>query len=295
MYEAKRKSGNGAVLLDGVLRERTRKERILITEISHGLDMGEFVPFLQPQIDLRTGGIAGFEVLARWRHPEQGLRLPGEFLLGLRDKDLRNTIDQSVRRAALSWFAQARQTMPELASARIGINLGQQQIADRRLAAKMTAVLRHTGLSAQAVSVEILENTLIDERNVQLRDNIRQLQDMGFAIELDDFGTGNSSMSSLLGLSVSRIKIDKSFVAGVDKDTKRKHIVSAIVGIGHAFGAEVLAEGVETPGQLSALRILGCDYVQGFLLCPPMDLADIDKWLADRSKGAATLSMIAAS
>ncbi len=102
-------------------------------------------------------------------------------------------------------------------------------------------------------------------------------------------------MSSLLGLSVSRIKIDKSFVAGVDSDTKQKHIVSAIVGIGHAFGAEVLAEGVETPGQLSALRILGCDYVQGFLLCPPMDLADIDKWLADRSKGVATLSMIAAS
>ena len=295
MYEAKRKSGNATVVLDSVLRDRGRAERALLADIGRGLDAGEFVPYLQPQVDLRNGEVVGFEVLARWHHPQKGVRVPGEFLLGLRDKDMLNMIDQSIRRSAMSWFAAARRDRPELGQARIGINVGQHQMADGRLVRKLQNLLQHTGLPAGAVAIEILENTLIDERSQQLHVNLQELLNNGFALELDDFGTGYSSMSNLLGFSVNRIKIDRSFVANIDRDGKRKLIVSAIVGIGHAFGAEVLAEGVETSAELAALRILGCDSVQGFHIAEPMEIAALETWLDQRRAGARATIMTMAS
>ncbi len=295
MYEAKRKSGNATVVLDSVLRDRGRAERALLADIGRGLDAGEFVPYLQPQVDLRNGDVVGFEVLARWHHPEMGVRKPGEFMLSLRDKDMLNMIDQSIRRSAMSWFAAARRDRPELAHARIGINVGQHQMADGRLVQKLQTLLQHTGLSADAVGIEILENTLIDDRSQQLRVNVQDLLQNGFALELDDFGTGYSSMSNLLGFSVSRIKIDQSFVRNIDHDPKRKLIVSAIVGIGHAFGAEVLAEGVETSAELAALRILGCDSVQGFHIAKPMEIAALEVWLDERHAATGSSFMTMAS
>ena len=233
-------------------------------KLKKALKDGSIVAWYQPQVNIDTGEVVGAEALARWIDDGK-VRFPGAFLPAAVEAGYMEDIEARVREAAL-------QLAVSLSGAshhpiHLGLNVSASLLTSAKAVDALDRQVRALGLEPSDVSLEILEAVMIDEITAMpIKENIARLSELGFFIELDDFGTGHSSISSLRDLKVDRVKIDRSFVSGVDTKPELQKFTSALINLAKSLDISVLAEGVETEGERDWLKKNGCDVIQGFLI-----------------------------
>jgi EAL domain-containing protein (putative c-di-GMP-specific phosphodiesterase class I) len=239
-----------------------------------GLIGNEFFIVYQPQIDLRTGRAMGVEALVRWRDPERGVILPGEFIAIAEESGMIHALGARVLRDACK---QVQQWHCDGMPLRLSVNLSVQQLQHEGWLSVVEEALTFSGLPSQFLDLEITESMIIThpERAVA---TLVKLQQRGVSITVDDFGTGYSSLSYLARLPIQSLKIDQRFVQGLEQNKSDETITQAIVALSHSLGLRVIAEGVETAAQFTFLKNLGCEEAQGYLISHPMEEVDFVNW-----------------
>ncbi|HEX6351469.1 sensor domain-containing protein [Actinophytocola sp.] len=265
MYEAKTRGPGRFAFFDVDLRERMQRHHQLGEDLRDAVRDDLLSVVYQPIIDLKTGAVASAEALSRWTHPVHGPVSPVEFIQLAEESALINALGAQVLSvAALAIAGLHADGMPiELA-----VNLSPRQLDDPELVPAVRQVLMRTGLPSDALCLEITENALMHDPTLAAQ-TLSRLRDLGVRLAIDDFGTGYSSLAQLRKLPLDQLKIDRSFVTALGESRDAETIVTSIIAMAHAVDLTVVAEGVETEGQLSVLRRLGCDHVQGYLLGRP--------------------------
>jgi diguanylate cyclase (GGDEF)-like protein len=248
---------------------------ILMSQLRDGIEREELELFYMPRADTRTGRVVAVEGLVRWRHPRHGLLQPSAFVDDAEHTGLIRPLGRFVLGAALRQQAAWRGQGLDL---EVGVNLTMVDLLDLSLPDEVAAALGHHGVEASRLVVEITESSLMADP-ARVHAVVTRLAALGVRIAIDDFGTGYSSLSYLRRLPVDEIKIDRSFVASMTERDEDASIVRSTIDLAHSLGVAAVAEGVETRAQLEALRALGCDYVQGFLLGRPMPAAELEALL----------------
>lgn len=246
-------------------------------QLEHALSNGEIRPWYQPQVSTNTGKITGVEALARWIHPEQGLIPPSDFLPIVEATGLSTRLGEVILFHALTALKSLEKSGTFIPV--MGVNFSDKELRDPRLVDRIRWELDRFDLDPQRLGVEILENVIADHENDIISRNIRGLSELGCYIDLDDFGTGHASISSIRRFAIGRLKVDRSFVTKVDTDQQQQRMISAILTMAEQLQLETLAEGVETPGEHAMLAQLGCGHVQGFGVARPMPLEDLPAWV----------------
>jgi diguanylate cyclase (GGDEF)-like protein len=237
-------------------------------ELRRGIERDEVVPYYQPIVDLHSGVLTGFEVLARWRHPDRGLLGPDQFLPMAEETGLINDVGAAILRASLVQLGLWRERVDSFADLSIAVNVSSRQLLGGTFAEVVSDALAEAGVPAGSLWLEITETALMtDVKAASVA--LRELRSIGLHLSVDDFGTGYSSLTYLKRFPVEAIKVDRTFVNGLGIDNEDSTIVEAVINLGHSLGLAVVAEGVETPLQLSRLRELRCDRGQGYLFGRP--------------------------
>ncbi len=242
----------------------------LDTALHHVVDRGEIEVQYQPLVSLADRRIVGAEALVRWNHPEHGVLLPAHFVKLAEDNGTIVPIDGLVLEQACR---QAQTWQQEFGVAlEVGVNVSARQFHRAHLADEVAGVLESTGLDPARLRLEITEGLAMED--IDLTSSIlTTLHTMGVLVAIDDFGTGHSSLGSLARFPFDVVKIDRSFVRGIDHDPVKAAIVSAVVALSRAIGAGTVVEGVETLSQVEELARLGCDVAQGYYFAPPVSAA----------------------
>ncbi len=259
-------------------RARRQASGELQSEVAEALEEGQIIPWFQPQVSTTSGEITGFESLARWDHPTRGLIPPQDFLptiadMGLQERLCQLMVAQSLR--ALRAWDKAGAGIPA-----IGVNFSGEELSNPKLVEWLKWDLDRYEIGPERLNVEILENVIAETEDDVVIENIKALSDLGCRIDLDDFGTGHASISSIRRFHVNRIKIDRSFVTHVDSDKEQQNMVSAILTMAERLGIDTLAEGVELVSEHAILAEMGCGHVQGFSIARPMPFEDTLEWIA---------------
>ena len=286
MYKAKGSGKARHAVFDAGMRREAVSLLRLETDLRCAVERGEFVVFYQPIVWLPMGGVVGFEALVRWEHPERGLLTPNAFVPLAEETGLIREIDRFVLGEACRRAASWRERYPDRFPPSVSVNLSPSGLSRPSLVEEVEAVLKAAGLPGRALALELTEGAVLGdpEEAVAVLGRLRKL---GVRVHIDDFGTGHSSLALLHRLPVDALKIDRSFVArlvgdlGVRDDTpaglraspaegEGAEIVRTVATLAHGLGMDVVAEGVETDGQLRLLREMGCDYAQGFRFSRPV-------------------------
>ena len=249
----------------------------LVASAAAALEQGEIVAYFQPQVSTHTGDVTGFEALARWLHPSRGLLSPARFLPALQDAGLSARLGEVMLSQALS--ALRSWDRAGLRVPHVSVNFSTDELMDPSLADHVAWELDRFDLRPHRLNIEILETVVSDAPGGQIERNIAALSRLGCGIDLDDFGTGNASISAIRRFAVNRIKIDRSLVTNVDSDPGQRRIVSAVLSMAAPLDLGIVAEGVETPAEHAILAQLGCDHVQGYTIARPMPLDDALTWI----------------
>ena len=250
-----------------------------VGELRRGVERDEIVPYFQPIVELQSGRIAGFEVVARWLHPDRGLLPPSEFLPFAEESGLLVSLGASMMRNSLSQMARWRAAGHPFANGSVAVNVGSRQLVDSSFLPTVVEILDETGLDPDSVWFEITESALLADARAATS-TLREIRGLGIHLSVDDFGTGYSSLTYLKRFPVEAIKIDRSFVSGLGIEDEDSTIVEAVIQLGRALGLTVVAEGVESPLQLQRLRDLDCDRGQGYLFGRPRPANLIETELA---------------
>jgi diguanylate cyclase (GGDEF)-like protein len=272
LYAAKAAGRGTFRCFDTQMTHTVNEQRLLESGLRRALENRDLELHFQPMFSGDLLELAGFEALARWRHPGRGYISPETFIRVAEDCGLINRLGRWVIEeactAAAAWQPQCR----------IAVNVSPLQLRDGHLQNDIAAILQRTGLPARLLEIEVTENVMADNNQTVLG-TLHALKAMGVRIALDDFGTGYSSLSYLRRFSFDKIKIDKSFVQGQSNDQGVRVILEAILGMCHNLGLAVVGEGIETQQQLAMLRQNGCTELQGFLLGRPMPAGAVAEFL----------------
>ena len=233
-----------------------------VIDLHRALDHEKFTACFQPIVEISTGLITGFEVLARWRHPDLGLILPSNFISLAEDNDLTGELMRQVFRAA---FAAASDLPAPLS---LSLNVSPIQMEDLSLPERIQDAASESSFPLDRVTIEITESSLLNNL-ARARTIVYKLKELGCWLSLDDFGTGYSSLGHLHTLPFDELKIDRSFVSSMMKSKESRKIVAAIIGLGHSLDLVTVAEGIETEDQAEMLLRLGCSRGQGWLYGRP--------------------------
>ncbi|MDP2086002.1 MAG: bifunctional diguanylate cyclase/phosphodiesterase [Gemmobacter sp.] len=247
-------------------------------ELEVALDSGQICAWFQPQVSADSGEVTGFEALARWNHPERGLIQPAEFLPSIAEAGLSERLSEVMLFNAL--VALTRWDRAGFKVPGVGVNFSNDELRNPRLADKLKWELDRFDLTPDRLSVEVLETVMATDDQDVIARNISALARLGCRIDLDDFGTGHTSITNIRRFAVHRLKIDRSFVSRVDQDREQQRIVAAILSMAERLGLDTLAEGVETRAELAILAQLGCGHVQGYGIGRPMPFEASSDWLA---------------
>ena len=271
MYRAKQSGGNGYAFYSVDMTVKARERLALENELHQALAHDQLLLHYQPIVDLRSGEVDTFEALVRWRHPRRGLMTPGEFIPLAEESGLIVSLGEWVLRTACQQFHACRDICP---GKRLAVNVSARQFQQRDVAQTMLAIVRDVGLAPDLLELEITESLLMRNMETTLA-VMRELSDHGVRFSIDDFGTGYSSLGYLKNLPIARVKIDRSFVSNIPRDTNDVAIVAAIISMAHDLGLQVIAEGVETREQVDLLRKRGCDAVQGHYYSVPLPASEM--------------------
>jgi EAL domain-containing protein (putative c-di-GMP-specific phosphodiesterase class I)/GGDEF domain-containing protein len=277
LMEARAAGGGAMRVFAPAMQARREARESLVTDAARALEDGEITAWFQPQISTHTGRVTGFEALARWDHPARGTVAPGDFLPALDAAGLCERLGEVMVERALRALASWDATGAEVPG--VGVNLGQADLDNPRLAERIAWQIDRFDLDPGRLTIEVLESVVAAAPGDATSRNIATLAGMGCHIDLDDFGTGHASITTLRRLRIDRIKIDRSFVAGVDSDRDQQKMVTTILAMCEHLGLDTLAEGVETPDEHAMLAQLGCGHVQGYAIGRPMPFAETAGWL----------------
>ncbi len=268
LSKARRIARGSVTLFDAEVRDDVVRRVEVEKALHRALRNGEFRVHYQPLVRFEGAAIVGFEALLRWEHPERGLVGPLDFIPVAEDTGLIVPIGAWVIEEVCRQAAQWQQDLPGAASLSVSVNLSARQLAHPGLVGTIADALGHAGIAPSTLLVEVTETTIMSDP-VLAATILHALRSLGVRIAIDDFGTGHSSLGYLKELPVDCLKIDRSFVSGLDRDPDDRAIVGAVVSMAHALGLSVTAEGVETLEQLDLLEALGCDVGQGFYFAKP--------------------------
>ncbi len=276
LYAAKKNGRNGYSWFENGMEIELRTRNSLEADIRAAIPNEEFVPYFEQQIDLGTGQLVGFEMLARWVSPVRGLIAPDDFIAVAEETGMIGDLSMSIIRKAL---IEAKNWDPALT---ISVNISPVQLKDPWLAQKIVKLLVETGFPSNRLEVEITESSLF--KNLSLAQSIvGSLKNQGIQIALDDFGTGYSSLAHLRALPFDRIKIDRSFVSSMMANSESAAIVSAIAGLGASLAVPITAEGIEDESVIEKLHALGCSKGQGWYYGQPLSIDQVRVMLADKN------------
>ncbi|SEO56281.1 sensor domain-containing protein [Aquisalimonas asiatica] len=277
--EAVKKSGAGGYHYYAAgLNENARRRLALETDLRHALGRGEFELHFQPQADMQTGRLTGAEALLRWNHSERGLVMPGDFIPLLEESELILDVGAWVlEQACLTqrrWWREYGQDLV------VSVNLSARQLDDPLLVDRVRAILDRTDVDPHRVELEITESSLVHNPE-EAAATLEALKRLGLSLAVDDFGTGYSSLSYFRRFPVDTLKIDKAFVSELTRDPDTAGIVRAIIAMAGSLHCHIVAEGVETLGQLRMLRQYGCHWMQGYFLSRPLSVDTFDDLVRD--------------
>jgi EAL domain-containing protein (putative c-di-GMP-specific phosphodiesterase class I) len=253
-----------------------------VTDLQHAIDNGEFTLQYQPIVELATSRVVGAEALVRWWRGGEVIA-PREFLGAAEESGLIVPLGEWVLRQACMQGAAWRRAPWDVG---VAVNLSARQITAPGFTTRVAAILAETGLPSTALTVEVNERILVEEDGL-IADRLAELHQMGVRMAIDDFGIGYASLAYLRQLPLDIIKIDPSFVAGLGHDDTLTLLTRTVVQVGRELGLRVIAEGIEQPRQLSALREMGCDYGQGFLIARPVAAPGVEVLIRTSGEAAA--------
>lgn len=268
MYQAKNHGKNNYQYYSESMNNFTVERLTVENKLRKALDHNEFMLFYQPQIDISTGRMIGVEALIRWLQPDLVLIKPGQFIPLAEETGLIVPIGEWVLRTACAenkvWQKAGLKPM------RVTVNVSSIQFRQSDFVEVVSGILRDTGLDPEYLQLELTESAIMKDSENTIK-KLYSLQSMGIQVAIDDFGTGYSSLNYLKRFPLSTLKIDYSFVKDLVNSPNDQAIVNAIVSLAHNFNLKVIAEGVEKMKQLAFLHECGCEGVQGFLICPPVN------------------------
>jgi diguanylate cyclase (GGDEF)-like protein/PAS domain S-box-containing protein len=280
--EAKKLAGGWALHIEGA-NTSSRDELGLVSDLRSAITGGALTVAYQPVVDQR-GDVQYVEALARWHHPERGSIPPDQFIVLAEHNDLIGALTTLVLTTAVDQVVRWRAVG---IGAGVAVNLSGRLLAEPGLATQIAAILNTAGLPASALTLEITETALAEGTNPATHATLNALRETGVRISIDDFGTGYSSLTYLKELPVDELKIDRSFVLGLDTDERTERIVRSIIDLAHSLDLTVVAEGVEDVAIASQLASLGADFLQGYAIARPAPAAMTTEWLQQRSTSAA--------
>ena len=271
------RQGSNHVQFYTAAMDRWAFERLTLEHsIRQAVERGEFVVYYQPRIDLRTERIVGVEALVRWEHPQLGLVPPNQFIPLAESTGLIVPIGEWVLRTACEQNARWRADgFPDF---RVAVNLSSVQFQRSDLFERVQGILTASGLDPQGLELELTESMLMQDA-LQTVETLKRLKSLGISLSIDDFGTGYSSLSYLRRFPIDSLKVDKSFIREVTTNADDSAIVTSIILMGHSLKLKVVAEGVETKSQLTFLKVLQCDEVQGFYFSRPVPADELERQL----------------
>jgi diguanylate cyclase (GGDEF)-like protein/PAS domain S-box-containing protein len=277
MYQAK-EAGTGYGVFDPAMYERVVGRLNLENDLRRALKADEFVVHYQPLVSLETGGTWGLEALVRWEHPERGMVLPDDFVRVAEEGGMVVPLGERVLLEACKQAARWQERLPISPPLRISVNLSARQLRGADLEEVIARALRESGLQASALCLDLTETVYIRalEEDAAALDRLKAT---GVGFSIDDFGTGYSSLAYLKRLPAEVLKLDQSFVKGLDLEAEDTAIAQTIVDLAHIMGMEVIAEGVEIEAQAFMLREMGCDYAQGFFFSEPLPPEGVEGFL----------------
>ncbi len=272
MYRAKELGKGSYQFFAQDLSAHVEQNMVLEEDLRLAIERNEFVLAYQPKMDASAARVIGLEALIRWNSPTRGRVLPGDFI-GVAEKtglicQIGALVLESVCRQLAQWRAQGVEALP------VSINVSPCQLSRTDVAADIQAALERHNLPGSLLQVEIAESSLMENPDLA-REKLIPLRALGVRIAMGDFGAGYSSLAHLKVLDVAVLKIDRSFIADLTSTAGTRSLVGAVVTLGAALGIEVIAEGVETTGQLDYLTSVGCDRIQGFLFSKPVEAGDV--------------------
>lgn len=276
LIEGQRGSPGAVRSYDDAIRRRLVARERLARRADGALASGEIDAHFQPQVDAETGRITGVEALARWRPGPGPMIPPAEFLPAFEGAGLMPRLGHLMLQRALS--ALAEWDGANLGIEQVAVNVSAEDLRRADYADTVARELDRHGLPARRLAFEVLETVAAGPLDRDVRENIEALSRLGCRIELDDFGTGYASITTIRQFPIDRIKIDRSFVAGIDGEPEKRRLVGAILTMARGLGLSALAEGVETGAEREVLREMGCDQLQGFCIAPPMPREEIAGW-----------------
>lgn len=279
LYAAKNQGRRRVCVFNPELRRRLERQTQIELGFEQALTSGAIQVFFQPQVRLSDRSLIGFEALIRWTDAELGAVRPPEIVEVARALHASERLTRHVARAAAAFVhvleARGQAGLP------VAINVSPRELSAYPLSAMLNEVVREAGISASSIEVEITEEAMLDAEAAHAE--LALLEQSGFRIAVDDFGTGNSSLAYLMQLRIDRLKIDRSFIHGIALSHQNQVLVSALVGMGRALGVEIVVEGVETEADAEALQMLGCALAQGYLFARPMPQSHVLAWIDDRN------------
>lgn len=268
MYKAKTKGKGCFQIFDQVMQGASVQRLRLENDLRRALERHEFLVHYQPIVDLKTERITGFEALVRWRHPEQGMVSPIEFIPCVEETGLIVPLGTMVLQQACQQLQVWRQS--GFSDLVISVNLSVRQFAHPLLIETIDQVLQEAGINPTQLKLEITESAIMDNPQAAI-EQVQELRRRNIQLSIDDFGTGYSSLSYLHKFPVDSLKIDRSFISRMDESGRNLEIVRAIVTLGQTLNMSIIAEGIETAAQLQQLQSLGCEYGQGYFFSQPMN------------------------
>lgn len=293
--------GSGAALLEAAriaVREATRKGpsalRIFWPELGRkmrlrdtirndaraALSSGALHAYYQPQIQLTTQAISGCEALARWDHPEFGMIAPADFLPVLEEANLMCMLGRVMMRHALQTLRNWDEANLRIPS--ISVNMCAEELSNPNLLSEIQSELKRHGLTPDRLVIEVLETVDVIDGEDPVAFNLKAISRFGCRIDLDDYGTGQTSIKSVRNFSVDRIKIDRSYITGIDEDHRQQSIVKTILKMAYNLKVDTLAEGVETDAEIAHLTRSGCDFAQGYAISHPLPAPEAMAWIKAR-------------
>src|SRR5882762_9587174 len=291
MYRAKEQGRNNYQYFTREMNERALARVQTEAALRRAIERQEFLLHYQPTADLQSGAICGFEALLRWQHPDRGMVPPVEFIPVLEDAGLIVQVGEWVIREACAQiraWQKAGLTVPPVA-----INLSARQFQQKELEATVRGILRDIGVDPSLIQFELTESMLMKEPESAAR-TLRGLKELGVTISVDDFGTGYSSLAYLKRFPIDTLKVDRAFIRDITTDPDDAAITLAIIGLAHSLKLKVVAEGVETEGQLNFLSLHACDEMQGYYFSKPVVPSECEEMLRQGRRLAFSLSGIEA-
>lgn len=273
MYCAKAHGKGRFEVFDPIMQIRAKEYLELETELRRAISQDELSLDYQPIMATASGALHSFETLVRWRHPSQGLISPSRFIPLAEETHLVVPLGWWVFETACQQLRAWQQQFPDWQQLKLNINFSTIQLQQLNLVDRIQDILAASELSGEFLKLEITESYLLDNSDTQIG-ILRQLKDLGIQLCIDDFGTGYSSLSCLHEFPIDILKIDRSFIQRTDIHSGRNlETIKMIITLAHSLNMDVVAEGVETPEQLTVLQDLGCNFVQGYLFAPPLNQA----------------------